>query len=439
MSGTAWERYMHPGLADVWYTPEGVGQFLYVHQVTCVVAEVQEGMSMIKRGTAAALKRVEVDLERIIQIQQEGENHQLRAYLRMVQEQMRANGDEEFLPGVHFLLTSFDLQDTATSLMLVKSADLLLEDAEKLCQALRHRAAEHKNTLMIGRTHGIHGTPITFGKKCLDWLDLITRARYRLREQQKKAGVGKISGAMGVYNQDPHVELLVCRKLGLEPAQISTQIIPRDYYAEFFSAVVLLMTGLEHIATSIRTLQRTEIGEVEEPFATTGSSAMPHKRNPERCEQICGLARVVRNMMGILYEDVVTWDERSLEQSSAERLTFSSLLVLTGYGVFSLTKIVSGMTVYPERMVANLQMTHGAICAEDVKNELQRVGVDQNTAYDLVKGPAQRAYRGEGEFIDLAREDPEIAHRFTRQELVDLCDPKRKLVHIPTIFSRFGL
>ena len=430
---------MHPELAELWYTPEGVGQFHFVHQVSCTVADAQQRFNMITRGTAEALKRVEVDLDRILQIQAEGENHQLRAYLKMVQEKMRANGDASFLPGVHFHLTSFDLQDTATSMMLYASAGILMSGLESLKVQLRRLATEHKFTLMIGRSHGIHGKPITFGKKCLDWLDQVDRAGQRLIYAARRTQVGKISGAMGIYAQDPRIERTVCNQLGLQVARVSTQIVARDYYAEYFGAVVLVMTALDQIATQIRLGQQTDRGELEEPFRSTGSSAMPHKRNPETCERATGLTRVVRNLMGVLYEDVVTWDERSLEQSSAERVTFGTMLVLCGYGINIMTNILAGLKVYPERMKQNLERTNGAIYAEDVKDALQEIGVDQNTAYMLVQGPAQRAYQGEGQFIDLVREEPEVAHRLTTVELWKLCNPEKCFAHLDEIYARFKL
>ena len=436
---TAWERYPHGPLAELWYTPEGVGLFHWVHTVSCVVAVSQEGLRKVKSGTAAALGRIKVDLDRILQIQREGENHQLRAYLKMVQEKMKENGDEEFLPFVHQDLTSFDLQDTATALMLSESAILLSLDLKELAEVIRNLAKEHKYTFMIGRTHGIHAKPITFGKKCLDWLDIVERSIESLAEAEKKIRVGKISGAVGIFTQDPRIEEETCDALDLEPARVSTQIIARDRHASFFHEIVLTVCRLEVISTAIRLGQQTERQELEESFASTGSSAMPHKRNAEKCEQIKAAAKVVRNCMGALYEDVDTWDERSLDQSATERLLFGSMLVVTGYCVRSMIEILSGLTVNVERMKANIGITNGAIFAEDVKTALQQKGVPQNEAYELVKGPARKAYKGEGTLVDNCLSVAEIAAHLSREDLEQICNPESALRYLDTIYARFGI
>lgn len=440
MSGTPWERYMHPELTQIWYTPEGVGQFEFVHRVSIAAAQAQEKhLPGFKVGTAAALKRVTVDLERILQIQSEGENHQLRCYLKMVQERMEASGDSEFLPWVHYQLTSFDLQDTATNLMLAKSAQILESDSHALASVLQALAIQHKKTLMIGRTHGIHGKPITFGKKCLDWLEVTLRNAERLYDSQKEIRLGKISGAMGIYTQDPQIEVEVCALLGLRPARVSTQIISRDIYADFFHNLVLVVGGLEIISTAIRLGQQTERRELEEPFGSTGSSAMPHKRNPEKAEQIKGLAKVVRASMAALYENMDTWDERSLEQSSTERVLFSTMIVLTGYAIKIMTVVLSGLTVNQERMLANIGLTNGAIYAEDLKTALQEAGIPQTEAYELAKVVAQKAYYGQGDLVTNALADPQIAKVVSREQLEALCDPRSALRYIDQIYARFGI
>lgn len=443
MSESPWDRYRHAGLAKIWYSEEGVGAYSYQHQVLIAIAEAQEELGMIKVGTAAAVKRVEVDLNRIVQIQKEGENHQTRAYIKMVQEKMRANGDHEFLAGVYLWITSFDLWDTGLGLMLPASADVLISDELMIFEGnLLELAVKHKHTLMMGRSHGIHGKPITFGKKCLDWLHRVELAHERLVEASQRVAIGKISGAMGIYSQTSKVEELVCRKLGLTPAKTSTQIIDRSVYADFFNAVVLVATAMESIALTIRSLQRTEIGELEEPFTGTGSTAMPHKRNPELCERVCGLARKVRHDQGVLYENIATWDERSLEQSSAERITFSEMFVLTGYVCWIMNAVIRGLTVHPERMLRNIELTNGAIYSEDVKIYLQERGVDQNTAYEMVKGPGQAAYGG-SKFLDVFLESEAVANLGWTQEQLEelraLFDPRSAYKYLDEIYVRFGL
>ena len=437
--GTPWNRYMHDSLASIWYTPEGVGKYTYVHRVSIAVAVAQAEIGLVPAGTGEALTRALVDLDRILEIQAAGENHQLRAYLRMVQEKMTKNGDKDFLPYVHNRLTSFDLEDTATSMMLVESADLLLADLRSLAASLQKLAREHKHTLMIGRTHGIHAKPITFGKKCLDWLDMIERCRTRLETAKGEVAVGKISGAVGIFSQPPVVEEKVCGLLRLRLARVSTQILSRDIYAAFFAEVGLLTGCLEKISTDIRLGQQTDRQELEEPFRSTGSSAMPHKRNAEKCEQIKALAKDVRGLIGALFENIDTWDERALDQSATERLAFASILVTTGYMCRSMIAITQGLWVNVEQMRANIDRTNGAIYAEDVKIALQEKGIPQTAAYDLVKGPAQEAYLGHGNLIDNCLAVSEIAKLLSRQDLEALCDSKQAFRYLDEIYARFGL
>jgi adenylosuccinate lyase len=436
---TPWERYSHPELAAIWYTPEAVGAFVYQHRVLIQVALVQEWMNLIKKGTGKALQKVEVNLERILQIQKEGENHQTRAYLRMVQEKMRENGDEEFLSEIFRLMTSYDLWDTGLGLMLPESAKILIQDLEGVEQELERLAVEHRRTLMIGRSHGIHGRPITFGKKCLDWLEKISFAKNKLEEAEGKVKVGKLSGAMGIYSQNPRVEEWACAELGLTPASVSTQIIDRIIYADFFNAVTLVMCALEAIALNIREGQRTERREWEEPFDISGSNAMPHKRNPEKCERICGLARKVRADQAVLYENITTWEERSLEQSSPERLIFPEMLVLTGYCARLMKRVLRGLVIYPEQMRRNLDLTNGAIYAEDLKDALQQKGVPQIDAYDWAKEVSQRAYWGEGELVSNSLQHLKISEYLSKAELMEICNPESALRYIDQIYARFAL
>lgn len=439
MSGTPWERYQHPELAAVWYSPEGVGIYRYVHRVSIAVARAQEKRLMIPIGTAAALERVDPDLERILQIQAEGENHLLRCYIRMVLELLEDHGDGQYTSGVHYLLTSFDLEDTAKCLMLSESAEILVRDLDPLKDVLRDHAIRYKHTLKIGRTHGIQARPITFGKECLDWLDPLLESQDALREAARWIRRGKISGAVGIYAQDPGVEEDACSELGLVPMRVSTQIIHRSLFANFFSVVTVLYENLVCIAEQIRLGQKTEIRELQEPAGKTGSSAMPHKSNPEKSEQVTGLGKVVRGLMAGVYENIVTWDQRDLTQSSHERLAHSSMLVLTGYAVMTMTRILQGLKVNEERMRRNLDATNGAIYAEELKTALQDRGVSQGDAYDWAREVARRAYDDDGDLVTNSLAHERICRYLSETELRQVCSPETAYRYLDQIYARFDL
>jgi len=290
-----------PKLAGLWLTDEGVGKFGPIHQVEIANAVIQARHGLITAGAAEAVVASTYDPD---EINQRG-GHDINAFIDIA----RASMPPEHQKAFHRGLTSFDVQDTGFALLYQQSADLILADLKKLAEALRSLAREHKGTLMMGRTHGIHAKPITFAFKVLNWLAFIERAIERLEWAKKAISVGKLSGAVGIYTLPPEIEDEVCRRLGLAPAKISTQILPRDLHADFFHSLTCLASACEQIANDIRNHQRTDIGEMAEPFppGMKGSSAMPHKRNPERCEQIVGLARLVRNDMGVIYENITTW------------------------------------------------------------------------------------------------------------------------------------
>lgn len=432
-SGAPIQRYMTPELAAIWFTKEGVGKFEFIHQVEIALAQVHAELDRISQEAAEAVATSTFDPEEIIR----RGGHDIITYLDVTRETIPAR-HQGYL---HLGATSFDVQDTGVVLMLIKSAEIILHDLRILQDALRELAKQHKDTLMIGRTHGVHAKPITFAFKMCNWIGFIERARTRLAKVKQKIAVGKMSGAVGIYTVSPEVEKKLCAKLGLSAALITTQILPRDLHADFFHAITCIAEACEYIANEIRNHQRTDILEMAEPFpeGMKGSSAMPHKRNPEKCEQICGLARVVRNDMGIIHENVITGHERTIEQSSAERLTHAEMILLTGYLVRSLKRIISGLEVYPERMLKNLERTGGAIYSEVVKIHLLEKGLDPDMVYRAVQTAAIRAFDGEGDLKANLLADPNVGRFLTEGELDKIMDPWNEVRFRNEIYARFGV
>ena len=432
-SGAPMQRYMTPGLADIWFTREGVGKFEFIHRVEIALANVYAETGRITQEAAEAIATSTFDPEEIIR----RGGHDINTYLDVTRDTIPSQ-HQGYL---HLGATSFDVQDTGVVLMLIKSADLILQDLRHLRSALRELARKHKDTLMIGRTHGVHAKPITFAFKVLNWLDFIARASSRLERAKRDIAVGKMSGAVGIYTVSPEIEERLCLRLGLKAVPISTQILPRDLHADFFHAITCVAVACEYIATEIRNHQRTDIYELAEPFPSgmKGSSAMPHKRNPEKCEQSCGLARVVRNGMGVIYENIITWHERTLEQSSAERLIHAEMILLTGYLVRSLQGIIAGLEVYPERMLRNLERTGGAIYSEAVKIHLLEKGLDPDMVYRAVQAASIRAFDGDGNLKTNLLADPTVGRFLTEGELDKIMDPWKEVQYRDVIYARFGL
>jgi len=429
------ERYPgNPALEKIWWTKEGAGKFVYIHQVELALAQAQGELGIIPQESADAIQLAVYNIEEIIR----RGGHDVNDYIDVV----RSTLPKDARPGdFHRGATAFDVQDTGLALMLMETSSLLSQDLSDLREALIKLAREYKNTPMIGRSHGVHGKPITFALKVLNWVEFVDRAIFRLGSARDIIAVGKMSGAMGAYTLPPEVEERVCKILGLRPAKVTTQIIPRDLHADFFHPVTCVVTACESIATTIRTLQRTEIREVLEPFprGMKGSSAMPHKRNPEVSERICGISRTVRNDMAVIYEDVTTWDERSLEQSSAERLTFPEMIIRTSHCVLAMTKVISGLEVFPDRMLANMEITRGAIYSEAIQLLLRDKGVDPETAYRAVQAAAQDAVDGKGDTKSNILADPRVSEKLTAEELDEVMDPWRELQHVGAIYKRFEI
>jgi adenylosuccinate lyase len=332
--------------------------------------------------------------------------------------------------------------DTALALLLQQASELLLQGMERLRTVLRDLALKHKDTLAVGRTHGVHAEPITFGLKAAVWYAEAGRNLERLRRAKETVRVGKISGAVGTFaHVDPDVEAEVCRALGLEPAPISTQIVQRDRHAEFCATLAIAAASLERLAVEIRTLQRTEILEAEEPFVEgqKGSSAMPHKRNPVSAEQICGLARVVRANALAALENVALWGERDISHSSVERVILPDSTILLDYMLHQAVRILEGLEVYPERMRENFERSHGLVYSQRVLLELAEKGMPRQQAYDLVQKNAMTAWREQKGFEELLAKDPEVMARLTRDELRACFDPAWHLRNVDAIYRRLGL
>jgi adenylosuccinate lyase len=343
---------------------------------------------------------------------------------------------------IHFGLTSYDVVDTALSSLLKEAAEVILEDLERLGSSLKKQAIKHKDTVMIGRTHGIHAEPITFGLKLAGWYAENLRNIERMQRARRVISVGKLSGAVGTYgNIDPYVEKYVCEKMGLEPAPISTQIVQRDRHAEYIAALALVGTSLEKFATEIRGLQRTEIREVEEPFRAgqKGSSAMPHKRNPVTVEQICGLARVLRGNLQAALENVSLWNERDISNSSVERIILPDSTTLVDYMLNKFIDVVENMNVYPERMKQNLDMTGGLVFSQKVLLALVDSGMKREDAYAIVQELAMKGWGGEAKFRDLCATDPRVLGHLSREQVESCFDPSHDTKHVNLIFERLGL
>jgi adenylosuccinate lyase len=337
---------------------------------------------------------------------------------------------------LHYGLTSSDVVDTALSLQLQDAGRLILEDIDSAFAAVVARAEEHRHTVCIGRSHGVHAEPTTFGWKLAGWAFELDRTRGRVARALETNRVGQLSGTVGTYAQvDPEVERIACERLGLEPEPVSTQVIARDRHAELLSALALAATSLERFATEIRHLARTEVREVEEPFGKgmKGSSAMPHKRNPKVAERICGLARVVRANALVGLENVPLWHERDISQSSAERVVIPDSFLALDYMLDRFTWIVSGLVVYPERMRRNLEASHGLVFSHRLLLALVDAGLPRDDAYRLVQRHAMRAWEDETDFGELVRADPEIAGRVDLEAVFDL---EATIRHVDTVFDR---
>ncbi len=402
--------------------------------VEIAVCEVHADMGTIPREAVDKIKRTAAfDVARIKEIERTT-RHDVIAFTTALAENI---GEESRF--VHYGLTSSDVVDTANALLMRDAATLLLEDLERLGRVLRRRAIEHKDSVMIGRTHGVHAEPTTFGLVLALYYADNERNKERLSRARDVVSVGKISGAVGTFaHLDPEVEERVCAKLALKAAPISTQVIQRDRHAEFLSTLAIIAASMEKIALEVRHLQRTEVREAEEPFSVgqKGSSAMPHKRNPVTSEQICGLARVVRSNAQAAFENIALWHERDISHSSVERVILPDSCILTDYLIQKTEWLIDGLAIYPNRMRANLEALGGITASGQLLLALTRKGVTREEAYQIVQPLAMRVWDEGLSFRELVMRDKRVADRLTRDELDELFDVSRQLRNVDKIFER---
>ena len=427
------ERYSRPEMKKVWSDENKYAKWLDVEIAVC---DAWAETGVIPRQAIPKIKLAKCNLKRMEEILKET-RHDMTAFLGSVAESV---GEESRY--IHLGLTSSDVMDTSTSLQLVEASDILIQDVKDLTAVLAQRAIEHKFTLMIGRTHGVHAEPISFGLKLALWVEEMRRNLHRLSEAKKVISVGKISGAVGTYaTVTPEVEQKACRKLGLDAAPISNQVLQRDRHAQFVTTLAIMAGSLEKFATEIRALQKTEVREVEEPFAAgqTGSSAMPHKRNPELSERVCGLARLVRGYAMTSLENIALWHERDISHSSNERVTLPDSCLTMDYILALFTSVMRRLQVFPHRMKKNLDLTRGLVFSQRIMLALIDKGMNRQKAYEIVQKNAMKAWKGSRSFLTLIKADTEVAGTLSKEELEKLFDYQYYLQHVDDVFLRLGL
>jgi adenylosuccinate lyase len=428
------ERYSRPEMTRLWTDEYRFEKMLAV--------ELLSTEALVKKGDvpAAAYRKIrakaKINVPRIREIEKEVK-HDVIAFVTQVGEKI--GPESRYL---HLGLTSSDVLDTALAVQMVESIDLLLSGVELLRKTIGTLAKKHKSTLMMGRSHGIHGEPITFGIKVAGWYTEMTRAVVRLHRAREVVRVGKLSGAMGTFaHLEPKVEAYVCKKLGLEPEAVATQVIPRDRHAEYMCELAIVAAGLERIATEIRHLQRTEVLEAEEPFSKgqKGSSAMPHKRNPIASENLCGLARLVRGYAQAALESVALWHERDISHSSVERVGLPDALILLDFMVHRLNGVLQGLQVYPANMKRNMSRTVEIIASQNVMLALVEKGLRREDAYRMVQAHAMRAWQENLSFRALVEADAQIGGKLTKTVLDGCFNTAPYVRHADTLLRRAGL
>ena len=427
-------RYSRPEMTRIWEDERKLQRWLDVELAAC---DALADRGLIPKQAAANIRaRARFDVKRVKEIEATVQ-HDVIAFINNVAENV---GPDAWY--IHLGLTSNDVVDTAQALQMVEAAELLIKGLEGLAGAIEKRAFEHKNTVMVGRTHGMHAEPMTFGLKLALWHSEVRRNIDRLAAARRRVAVGKMSGAVGTFAHiGPDVEAAALGSLGLEPVPIASQVVQRDLHAEYVGALAIAATSIERFATEVRHLQRTEVGEVEEPFGAgqKGSSAMPHKRNPIGCEQMSGLARLVRGYLHVALENIPLWHERDISHSSAERIVLPDATILLDYMIHRFTRIVAGMVVHPEAMRRNLELSGGLIFSGTVLLELARKGVTRDDAYGWVQKAAMAAQDGKGDFKTLLKKDPNISARLGAEDLDRCFDLKHHLRHVDDLFKRaFG-
>jgi adenylosuccinate lyase len=418
-------------MTKIWSPENRYKKWLDVEILAC------EAMAKLSKISESALKNIKenvsIKVERIDEIEKTTK-HDVIAFLTSLTEKVGEDG--RF---IHMGLTSSDMLDTALGVQLKESAEILLEDVDQLLVVLKRRAFENKNTLMIGRSHGIHAEPITFGLKMALWYQEMQRNRQRLVQAKESISYGKISGAVGTFSfVDPFVEEYVCSKLGLHAAPVSSQIIQRDRHAEFFTSLAIVASSLDKFAQEIRLLQRTEVREAEEYFSPgqKGSSAMPHKRNPVLSENLSGLARLVRSYAVAALEDIALWHERDISHSSVERVIGPDATIVLDFMLYRFTNMMDKLVIYPERMIYNLNMTHGVIFSQMVLLALIEKGTTREDAYAVVQNNAMKSWQEGLEFRDLLEKDSTVAKYLQKKELAAIFNVNNFLKNLDFIFNR---
>jgi adenylosuccinate lyase len=428
------ERYSRPQMARLWSDEERFRSWLAVELAVCEV--------LAERGAIPADDMRQIrdkagfDLRRIAEIEAEV-GHDVIAFLTSVAEHVGPAARH-----IHYGLTSSDVVDTAQALRTVRAAEEIAGGLERLMQVLRRQAERHRATLIVGRTHGIHAEPYTFGLKLVSWYAEARRNRERLAAATDELRHAAISGSVGTYaHLGPEIEAAALERLGLRPEPISTQVVPRDRHALFLAVLGVLASSLDRMATEIRHLQRSDVREVEEPFerGQKGSSSMPHKRNPIRCENVCGLARLVRSYVQAALENVALWHERDISHSSVERVILPDATILCDFMLARMARVLEELVVYPERMLHNLGLTRGLIFSQAVLLALAASGMSRERAYELVQRNAMRTWAGEGSFRELLGRDPEVGAALSAERLDECFRTDRLLRHVDAIYRRvFG-
>ena len=427
-------RYTRPAMGKIWDEENKFRIWLEIEILAC---EAQAQLGVIPAEAVRVIReKAAFDVQRIDDIEREVK-HDMIAFLTNVGEHV---GPEARF--IHIGMTSSDVLDTALAVQMKHSGELLLDGLARLEEVLARRAKEFKTTVMVGRTHGIHAEPTTFGLKLALWYDETRRNRERLQAAVKRIAVGQISGAVGTFEHlSPQVEEYVCAKLGLTPAPVSTQVLQRDRHAEFMTTLALISCSLEKFATEIRHLQKTEVLEAEEYFSKgqKGSSAMPHKRNPITCERVAGLSRVLRGNAHAAMENVALWHERDITHSSVERVVIPDSCILLDYSLDLMTDVIDRLLVYPANMLQNLNRTHGLIFSQSVLLALTQKGMQREDAYRIVQGAAMQVWETGREFKELLLAMPEVMSTLGHGEVEALFDLTRSTRHVDYIFTRVGL
>ena len=428
------ERYTYPEMGRIWNEEN---EFQTILKVEIYAAEIMGELGQIPAAAVPVIRdRAKFSMKRLREIE-EVTHHDILAFLQAVAENV---GEEAKY--IHMGLTSTDVKDTALGYMMKEASDIILDDLEKFRQVLIRRAAEHKHTVMIGRTHGIHAEPITLGLKFALWLDEVERNIERMKKAKETVAVGKVSGAVGTYaNIDPRVEEYICEKMGIKATKLATQVIQRDRHAELMTTLAIIASSLDKFATEVRNLQRTDIREVEEYFhpGQKGSSAMPHKRNPITCERVAGLARVVRGNAVAALENVALWHERDITHSSVERVILPDSFALVDYMLKKFTNIVDKLLVYPETMQANMDKTGGLVFSQRILLALVDKGVVREEAYKWVQRNAMAKWMEGADFKTNIINDEEIKKYLSPADIEAAFEYTYYLRHVDTIMARFGL